>query len=81
MRAEEVPAQSMTSPHVSAQRQFKSLWTLGGLTPRQLGRITRSSFVTRCEFAVEHCNQSLTISRWLDIVPAHNIGRGHSLTV
>ena len=38
MRAEEVPAESMTSPHASAQRQFKSLWTLGGLTPWQLGQ-------------------------------------------
>ena len=38
MRAEEVPAQSMTSRHASTQRQFKSLWTLGGLTHWQLGR-------------------------------------------
>ena len=38
MRAEEVEAESMTSPHASAQRQFKSLWTLGSLTPWQVGR-------------------------------------------
>lgn len=38
MRLEEVPAESMTSPHASTQRQFKSLWKLGGLTPWQLGR-------------------------------------------
>lgn len=27
----------MTSPHASTERQFKSPWTLGGLTPWQLG--------------------------------------------
>jgi hypothetical protein len=33
MRAEQVPAESVMSPRASTQKQFTSLWTLGGLTP------------------------------------------------
>lgn len=33
------------------------------------------SFSLLCEFAVKQCNQSLTISRWLDIGPEYDISR------
>jgi hypothetical protein len=34
-----------------------------------------------CEFAVQHCNQGLTFSCWLDTGFAHDIGCGQRLAV
>src|SRR6516225_7094304 len=39
------------------------------------------SVAVLCEFAVKHCNQGLTFSRWLDTSFAHDIGCGQRLAV